>query len=122
MGAQRTSMKDVLAAIEAQNATLNALVSAIAGQAQAPTPTVVTEPAPVVKAEPAQEADNYKVPAAYMERMESKVEDAVATDGLPRVIYLRRNLKGETKIAYCLKSRWPTLRDNGLLGAVKVID
>ena len=105
MGAQRTSNKDIAEKLD----TLISILTAQA-QEQVQTPAVVTGPEPVKAPEP-----------AYMERMESKVQDAVNKDGQARVIYLRRNLKGETKIAYCLKDRWPTLRDNGKLGAVKVI-
>jgi hypothetical protein len=113
MGAQRTSNKDIAE-------KLDTLISILTAQAQAQTPAVVTEPEPVKEA-PKAESNGHSVPATYMARMESKVQDAVNQDGEARVIYLRRNLKGETKIAYCLKARWPNLRDNGLIGAVKVI-
>lgn len=116
MGAQRTSNKDIAE-------KLDTLISILTAQAQAQTPAVVTEPEPVKEAPKAQYNGEPVTPPPpkYMARMESKVQDAVNNDGQARVIYLRKNLNGETKIAYCLKSRWPTLRDNGLLGAVKVI-
>ena len=115
MGTQRTSMKDVLEAINAQNDTLTALVSAIAGNApaQAQEPTPVTETAAPVSELP-------QVDSKYMAHMDAKVAKLTATDGQARVMYLRRNGHGEVKIAYCLKDRWANLKDNGKLGAVKV--
>ena len=122
MGTQRTSMKDVLAAIEAQSNTLATLVTVLTAQAQ----PQVQAPAPVVKptvqaAPKAEPSSGYDVPASYMKRMDAKVSGLTALDGKARVLYLRRNLNGETKLAFALKDRWDAgIKDNGLIGAVKV--
>ena len=122
MGTQRTSMKDVLAAIEAQSATLATLVTVLTAQAQ----TQVTQPVvrPTVQApvnKPAEPSSGYDIPASYMKRMDAKVSGLTALDGKARVLYLRRNLNGETKLAFALKDRWDDgIKDNGLIGAVKV--
>lgn len=116
MGAQRTSMKDVLAAINAQNETLTALVSAIAGtQAQASTPVIT--PTPKAQAE-TREID---VPQSYFDTMDRKVSKLVSDDGQERVLYARQNQRGETKLAYCLKARYDAgLKDKGFLGVVHI--
>jgi hypothetical protein len=118
MGTQRTSNKDIAD-------KLDTLISILTAQAQAP--VVETEPAvtPLGRVEPKQ-ADtpavkgHPEVPRPYWARMDSKITALTAADGQERVAYLRHNLKGETKIAYCLRARWDTLKDNGLIGAVKI--
>jgi len=128
MGTQRTSNKDLAD-------KLDTLISILTAQAQAPAKPVPveTESDSIVKAGPLPMSQERKpkpapvsvgdasVDAKYMTHMENKVSKLVASDGQERVIYLRRNLHGETKIAYCLKERWNNLRDNGLIGAVKVV-
>lgn len=122
MGTQRTSMKDVLAAINAQNETLAALVSAIAGPvtqaAHTPAPEVqvqVAAPAPT-----AQTQDTPRYEKGYMAHMKVKVAELVANDGQPRVLYGRVNKHGEDKLAYCLKERFSNLKDRGFRGAIEV--
>lgn len=107
MGTQRTSNKDIAEKLD----TLIAIMTAQA-QAQAPAPTVETTPTP--------EPSDNRVEKRYMDHMDKKVAGLTADDGLERVLYLRRNLAGETKLAYCLRSRWDTLKDRGLIGAVKI--
>lgn len=124
MGSTRTSMKDVLNAIEAQNATLTALVAALAPKAQEPvqiTPEPVIETVPVT--EPvAQAPEQPRFEQRYLNHMDSKVSKLVKADGQARVLYARRNLAGEFKLAYCLKDRWAGLKDNGKLGAIKIYE
>ena len=117
MGNTRTSNKDILEAIEAQTAAISGLVKALT-----PATPVTQEPAPVTETPTTSRISEaeHQVPATYMARMDQKVSDLVAKDGQERVMYLRRNLAGEVKIAYCLKARWTSLKDNGLIGAVKV--
>lgn len=114
MGTQRTSMKDVLEAINAQNETLSALVSAIAGtQAQASTP--VSAPAPAQA-----DAHEIDVPQSYFETVDNKIKRLISEDAQPRVMYARKNQRGETKLAYALKARYDAgLKDNGFIGVVK---
>ena len=110
MGTSRASNKDILDAI-------NALTSAI-------TATHVAAPAPViaapVQAAPTGEA-TVNVDAKYMAHMASKVDAMVKADGQSRILYTRRNGYGEVKLAYTLASNWTTLKDRGLIGAVKVV-
>ena len=103
MGTQRASNKDILDAI-------NALTQAI-------TSTYV-KPAPVVEQAP---DTDVQVPESYLNLMSGKVEAACKADGLDRILYARRNLHGETKLAYCMASRWTGLKDRGLIGAIKHI-
>lgn len=114
MGNVRTSNKDILAAIEAQTSAINGLVGALTG-------TQVQAQAPAVETPAATESNGHEIPKGYMETMDKKVRKLVGDDGQSRVLYLRRNLKGEYKLAYALKSRWDEgIKDNGLIGAVKV--
>ena len=115
MGTTRTSNKDILSAIESQTAAISALVATLAGNTPA-----AQEPAPAVETAPSQ-PELPKVDSNYLAHMTGKVESLVANDGQERVLYIRRNGHGEVKLAYCLKSRWATLRDNGKIGAIKVI-
>ena len=123
MGTQRASNKDILEAI-------NALTQAITATHVAPAPVVAApaavlpmsqernKPAPVVE----QAADtDVQVPESYLNLMTGKVQDACKADGLDRILYARRNLHGETKLAYCMASRWTGLKDRGLIGAIKHI-
>lgn len=117
MGSQRTSNKDILAAIEAQTAAIGNLASAIAGQAQVQaeppvlTDVVTPEPEPVTN-------DTVKVPTQYRTHVMGKVQAKCNADGEDRILYARRNLSNEVKLAYCLASRWTTLKDRGLIGAI----
>lgn len=122
MGTQRTSMKDVKLAIEAQTDAINALVGALAGQAQAPVAAGIIDTTPVTDPTPAPVADTPRFEAGYMAHMKAKVSELVKGDGQARVLYARRNLKGENKLAFCLKARWAGLRDNGKLGAIEVYE
>lgn len=111
MGTQRISNKDLLDAI---NSIGPAVAQAIQGTQVAATPAVETTAAPEQDAS----EGGVKVPPAYHKRVLAKVQAKTNTDGEARVLYARRNLAGEVKLAYCLASRWGTLKDNGLLGAV----
>ena len=120
MGTTRTSNKDILNAIEGQTAAITALAAAISGSvipAKASVPVVET-------AAPAKAGTSGKpqVDEPYLNHMVAKVTEKCAEDGESRVLYARRNGHGETKLAYCLLSRWASLRDGGLIGAVKQID
>ena len=121
MGTQRTSMKDVKLAIEAQTDAINALVGALAGQAQTPVAGTI-DTTPVTDPTPAPVTDAPRFEAGYMAHMKAKVAELVKGDGQARVLYARRNLKGENKLAFCLKARWAGLRDNGKLGAIEVYE
>lgn len=121
MGASRTSNKDILAAIEAQTSAINALVGALSGQKNEP-PAKVIDTTPVTDPEPQPESTDVRVPAGYMTHQRGKAQDHANNKGERVVLYARTNLNGETKLAYCLASRWSTLRDNGLIGAIDTFD
>lgn len=116
MGTQRTSNKDIADKLD----TLITILTANA-QAQAPViePVAVSEP---VVAQAPTEAGMPKIEAKYEAHMSKKVAALTAKDGEPRVLYVRKNLHGETKLAYCLHSRWKSLKDNGLIGAIKMFN
>ena len=107
MGTQRTSLKDVMGAIQE-------LTQAIAAQNVAPNPvTNVTE-----TKEPSGE-DTIQVDGQYLSHMTSKVQDFADSKGEDCILYARKNGRQETKLAYCLASNWTTLKDRGVIGAVK---
>ena len=119
MGASRTSNKDILAAIEAQTDAISKLVSAISGTQAQPTPETGPRIVDTVVPEaPANKPSEVKVPSGYMTHQRSKAQDHANAKGEDVVLYARVNLAGEQKLAYCLKSRWTSLRDKGLIGAV----
>jgi hypothetical protein len=128
MGTQRASNKDILDAI---NALTQAITATHVAPKQAPAPVVAapaavlpmsqerSKPAPVV-VEQAQDT-SVQVPESYLTLMTGKVEQACKDDGKDRIMYARHNLRGETKLAYCLAERWSTLKDKGMIGALKHI-
>jgi len=107
MGTSRTSNKDVLDAIVALTAAI--------------TSNVVAAPAPIVTpAEP--EAETVKVDKAYAEHMAlNKCQPFADKHGEDVVLYARHNKANETKLAYCLASKFAGLKDRGLIGAVQVV-
>ena len=117
MGASRTSNKDILAAIEAQTNAINALVGAISGTRTEP----VAATPKVVETDTAKPAD-VKVPASYLEHQKVKAQEHANNKGERVILYGRVNLAGEQKLAYCLASRWTSLRDNGFIGAIAQFD
>jgi len=109
MGAQRTSNKDIAD-------KLDTLIGLLTAQAQARVtsePAVVTEPdaTPVI-------AGEINIPQGYKVRMSQKAQEHANVHKEGVMLYARRNLQGQVKLAYCLASRWETLRDNGLIGPV----
>lgn len=121
MGTQRTSNKDILAAIEAQTNAINALVGAVAGTVNTP-PAGVIDTTPVTDPEPEpQSASNVRVDAGYKAHVMAKAQALSNKDNEDRILYVRKNMRGETKLAYVLASKWSSLRDNGLIGAIEHI-
>ena len=118
MTASRTSNKQILEAINEQTAAIMALASALSGGTKAEpvadTPVVTVEEPEVTRDVPSK----VRVPADYMRHMRIKAQDHANAKGEDVVLYARVNLAGEQKLAYCLKSRWTSLRDKGLIGAV----
>lgn len=118
MTASRTSNKQILEAIEAQTSAITALAAAISGTQVRPTPETGSR---IETVEPEVTRDvpsKVRVPADYMRHMRIKAQDHANAKGEDVVLYARVNLAGEQKLAYCLKSRWTSLRDKGLIGAI----
>lgn len=126
MGAQRTSNKDILVAIEQQTNAINALVGVLAGTQNTPPSgeidcTPVTDPAPKQVSEPTGRKARYE--ADYLSHMKTKVAELVANDGQSRVLYGRVNKAGEDKLAYALRTRFDAgLKDRGYQGVVEFFD
>ena len=57
----------------------------------------------------------------YVEHMETKVLAYALDKGEDAILYARKNVRGETKLAYCLASKWAGLKDKRILGAIKHI-
>ena len=112
---ERTSNKQLLDAIEGLPA---AIATAIAGGSA--TPSVA--PVATAPSTPPSGGEDIKMDKAYRAHMDLKVQ-AFATDkGEQTVMYIRKNVRGEHKIAYCLASKWTGLKDRGLVGAVATFD
>lgn len=111
MGDKRTSMKDVLNAVETQTQSIDALVTALTANAIAPAAIA----APVVDGG---EAPKVEVAEGYMAKMTEKAANHATTKGSEVVLYARKNQRGETKLAYALRDRFDSLNDKGLIGAV----
>jgi hypothetical protein len=113
MGTQRASNKDILDAIQA-------LTAAITAQVVAPAP--VTQPVAEAPAVGQFTTDTVKVDAAYKQHMMAKIQPFADKHGEDVVLYARRNNRGETKLAYAVKSKFSVLKDRGLLGAVAIVN
>ena len=66
--------------------------------------------------------DTIKVDAAYQQHMLDKIQPFADKHGEDVVLYARRNGRGETKLAYALKSKFTVLKDRGLLGAIAIVN
>ncbi len=107
MGSQRTSQKDVLNAIEAQTASIDALVNALtAKEIAAPSNEGDTEGAVSTAAIAETEVP---VDAAYLSHMTAKAADHATAKGQTVILYARRNKAGETKLAYALQERYDSV-------------
>ena len=71
---------------------------------------------------PAPDLNTNAVDKAYMTHMTAKVGEYAKDKGENCVLYLRRNGKGEQKLAYCLASKWTGLKDRAIIGAVAMIE
>jgi hypothetical protein len=112
MGASRTSNKDILDAILG-------LTEAIKAQNVA---SPVAAPAPAVAAE-APQGDNgteINVSKEYLENRKQAAQAHANKVNGTIVLYARRNLQQETKLAFAQQGRYDTLRDKGLIGPVAV--
>lgn len=61
------------------------------------------------------------VDKAYLDHVGTKLQARANADGNTYVLYARRNKANETKLAYCLGSKWTSLTDKRIIGAVKTI-
>jgi len=110
---ERTSNKQLLKAIEALPA---ALIAAFANAQP------VTQAVAIAQPSAEQGADEVALDAKYKAHMVAKVQSFADAKGESTVLYARKNGHGETKLAYCLASKFAGLKDRGLIGAVSVID
>ena len=109
MSNSRVSNKQILDAILGLTEAIKAQVPA-----QAPaTPVVATEKQPT-----AESTTEIEVGADYLANRKVAAQEHATAKGCEVVLYARRNLKGETKLAYALASRYDTLKDRGLIGPV----
>ena len=120
MGTQRTSNKDIAD-------KLDVLITLLTNQAQAATVKASPQIAAAIPASQPKAADTGTEPSfepKYVARMQQVVSDAVKRDGKSRVLYARRNLNNEFKLAYALKQDWidGTVKDRQKLGVVEVFD
>jgi len=116
MGTQRASNKDVLNAIEELTATITAMVKAQSQVITSPAPSVTSNTEAATSRSPHAALDG-----AYVEHMKGKVKAYADSKGEDAVLYCRKNGRGETKLAYCLASKWVTLKDRALIGPIAFI-
>ena len=114
---KRVSNEQILAAL---NELPNAIATAIAGAGQSAAATL--SPSPNSTPTKDQQQDAVQIDAGYKEHMQSKIQAFANEHGEDCIMYARRNGRGETKIAYCLASKWTTLKDRGLIGALEHIE
>lgn len=107
MSNSRVSNKQILDAILG-------LTEAIKGQNVAP-----ATPAPAVEVQKVpSESANISVDKSYLANREEAAQAHANKVGGTVVLYARRNLRGDTKLAFAQESRFTTLKDRGLVGPV----
>ena len=65
--------------------------------------------------------ETVNVDGAYLSHVTSKLQSRANSDGNTYVLYARKNVAGQTKLAYCLGSKWTALTDKRIIGAVKTV-
>ena len=111
MGTSRTSNKDILDAILG----LTAAITSQNTSAPAVAPTVDT-PAHEV---PARDNGEIEVKKDYLDNRKAAAQAHANKVSGTVVLYARRNLSGECKLAFAQKARFDTLKDRGLIGPVE---
>ena len=82
-------------------------------------PAPVGAPGSQTTAEP---VTDIKLDKAYAEHMKiAKVQPYADKHGEDTVLYARKNARGEVKLAYCLATKFATIKDRGLLGAIEIV-
>jgi len=109
MGASRTSNKDILDAILGLTEVIKAQY--ISAPVAAP---AVQNAAPV----PSTDVGEIKVSKEYLGNRKSAAQAHANKVSGTVVLYARRNLQGETKLAFAQQGRFDTLKDRGLIGPV----
>ena len=122
MSASRTSNKQILDAI----LDLTSAIKGMATPVATPTPVAIATPVEVaatIAPKPAPVDQPVKVDAAYLNHVSGGKALAYANKtGEQVVVYARRNGHGETKLAYCIASKWTGLKDKANLGAVAIVE
>ena len=119
MGDKRTSMKDVAAKLD----TLIDLMTSQASQAEIAAPSEAPD-SPTTEGQLASQVSDsdgtVKVDEKYLAHMTPKAAEHATTKGEEVVLYARRNGRGETKLAYALRSRYDDVvaKQPSCLGAV----
>ena len=108
----RVSNKQIL---DALSDLPSAIAAAIAGTTAQATPAVAAE-APAKAA-----AESVNLDKGYLSHMTTKLQARSNDDGKTYVLYARVNVAGATKLAYCEASKWSTLTDKRIVGAVSTI-
>ena len=111
--ATRVSNKQILDALNDLPSQIAAALATVSVQA-APVAQSTTVAAPTT--------DTIKVDAAYKQHMLEKIQPFADKHGEDVVLYARRNVRGETKLAYAVKSKFTVLKDRGFLGAIAIVN
>jgi len=108
----RVSNKQIL---DSLNELPGAIAAAIAGTSAN---TAVAAPA---EAPAKADAETVNVDKGYLSHMSTKLQARSNDDGKTYVLYARVNVAQQTKLAYCEASKWSTLTDKRIVGAIKTI-
>jgi hypothetical protein len=77
-----------------------------------PKPVVVEAPVEMVVEKPTE----IEIPESYRTYVSAKAQAHANAKGGAVIMYARRNLANQVKLAYCMADRFPTLKDRGLIG------
>lgn len=110
MTVSRTSIKDVMAAIEAasekQTTSIDKLIAVMTASAMTGAAPQMSETLPVLDNAVPETPPKVEVDAAYLTHQQGKAQLHATDKGEDVVVYARRNGRGETKVAYALLSRF----------------
>ncbi len=117
MSNTRTSNKQILEAIERLTGAVEKLVINQTPNIPTLNPDSEGTGANVQPTNPQRGAD-IRIDPKYLEHMQHKAQDHATLKKEDVVLYSRRNKTGEIKLAYALASRFPTIKDRGMIGTL----
>ena len=109
MSTKRVSNEQILTALTDLPAAIAAAMVGNVAPPQAP----AIESGPAISGE-----DTVNIDENYIDAVKPRAQAYADKNAEDVILYARKNTRQETKLAYCLASKWTGLRDKRIIGAV----